>query len=142
MTYTKAFSEDKYSEIESALSQLPGLEAGGEVSISNLNTHEMAHVRWLVYDYLHHMGAKTRFRVKTDFDRKAIVIRRIGLSSVPQIQVNRSGLPSGLAKILEDLVAIDNLSQAETKLAELTEGGKISAGEFGQLLLELRRVMS
>ena len=142
MTYTKAYSEDKYGEIREALDQLPGLESGGEVTISNLNPHEIAHVRWLVYDYLHHMGAKSRFRVKTDHDRQAVVVRRIGLSSSPQIAVNRSGLPSGLAKILEDLVAIDDLEQAEAKLEQMVSDCIVGPSEYGRIIVELRRVMS
>lgn len=142
MTYTKTFDEAKFTEIEDLLKQLTNLESGGEVSISHLNAHEMAHVRWLIYDWLHHMGVKGKFRVRTDPERGALVVRRLGLTSTPHVEVNRSGLPSGLARILEDLVALDDQRQAEQKLELLVSEKKISHGEFGELLLELRRVFT
>jgi hypothetical protein len=142
VSYTQSFSEDKYASIQVALDQLPGLEAGGEVTLSNLNLHEVGHIRWLVYDYLHHMGVKNQFRMRTDWERKALVIRRLGVTSHIQIDVNRSGLARGLDSVLQKLVALDNLQQAEDELGKMLAQKEIAPEDMGKILLELRRIFS
>lgn len=142
MTYTLKFDEKKYAPIQQALDELAVLEPGGEVQIANLTLTDLGKARWLIYDYLSHTGAKSRFRVRVDRDRLTITIRRIGFSTQPQIISTRGSLPTPLEPLLQELIALDNLEKAEKLLGEWAQTGKVSAIELGQLLLELRRVMS
>lgn len=140
MTYTKVFDEAKYNEIKAITEELLTLESGSEMSISGLNPHELTHTRWLVYDWLYHNGVKHLFRVKTE--KSTLLIKRIGLTSIPRIEIVNENLSVGVGKILAELVALDNLQQAEAKLTQMAMDKQVSATELGQLLLELRRIFT
>ena len=142
MSYTTTFDEKKYAPIREAIEQLPGLEPGGEVIISGLSDYELNRARWLLYDYLFHTGAKSGFRVKQDAEKNEIIVRRIGIKSQPIVTVSRGGVPASLDSLLAELVALDDLKQAEDRLGEWVQEGRITAVQLGQLLVELRRAMS
>jgi hypothetical protein len=142
MTYTQKFVETKYAPIQEALDQLPGLVPGGEVKLSGLSDVELARARWLLYDWLFHTAAKSSFRIRLDRERREITVRKIGIDSKPVVSVSRGGIPLALENLLSELVALDDLQQAEALLGEWAQEGKVNATQLGQLLLELRRVMS
>ena len=140
MTYTKILDEAKYTEIRAITDELATLTAGEETSVSGLNPHELAHTRWLIYDWLYHNGVKNLFRVKTE--RDSLIIKRTGNTSIPRIEKRNSNLALGAQRILAELVALDNLKAAETKLMQMAMDKQISTTELGELLLELRRIFT
>lgn len=64
MSYSYKFSLERYTSIEKFIEQLGALEEGKTLSIELSSSAEAEKTRWLFYDYLHHIGASSSYRIK------------------------------------------------------------------------------
>jgi len=136
MTYTKTFNPEKFAPIASILEQLQALVPGEKLTISLKTKSEQTNLRWLVYDWLHHMGLKKVFRLRIE-DLDLEIKRRIE----PEFEINISS-PIGRAHLDKLLKETITSSEPIEFLRSKKEAGKISAEEFGWLLGKYDKIMA
>jgi len=136
MTYTKTFNPEKFAPIASVLEHLQTLEPGEKLVISLSSSVELANLRWLVYDWLHHMGLKEAFRLKVE-DLGLEIKRR----AQPEFKINISS-PVGKAHLDKLLKETITSSEPIEFLRSKKEAGKINAEEFGWLLGKYDKIMA
>uniref|UniRef100_A0A6M3JXR0 Uncharacterized protein n=1 Tax=viral metagenome TaxID=1070528 RepID=A0A6M3JXR0_9ZZZZ len=136
MTYTKTFNPEKFAPIASVLEQLQALVPGEKLTISLKTKAEQTNLRWLVYDWLHHMGLKEVFRLRVE-DLGLEIKRRIE----PEFEINISS-PIGKAHLDKLLKETITSSEPIEFLRSKKEAGKINAEEFGWLLGKYDKIVS
>ena len=136
MTYTKTFNPEKFAPIASILEQLQALVPGEKLTISLKTKAEQTNLRWLVYDWLHHMGLKEVFRLRVEgLDLE--IMRR----AEPSFKISISS-PIGRAHLDKLLKETITSSEPIEFLRSKKEAGKISAEEFGWLLGKYDKIMA
>lgn len=130
--YTKKFNPDHYEELAPLLEQIQDLEEGSSLLVS-ASPKESREMRWLLYDWLHHMGLKSLFRIQDE--EGGFRVRRRGFSF--EFSLEEGPLPPSLALLFRELLS---LSREEAKERLGKERG-IEEKEKEQLLKRWKRVM-
>jgi hypothetical protein len=138
MTYTKAYAPERYARLGSAAEKLAELAPGEKLRLTELaDTKEIEELRWLLYDLLHHLGLKSQFRVKTDYEAREIVVQRRRTATARVSLELGVGLDEGRLRELVLLGAED----AAQRLSQWLEAKEITLGEASRLSEALERVM-
>lgn len=136
--YSKTFKKDRYNSIMGITNELSELEPGASLKISGLSPETLHETRYLLYDYLHHLGTKSLFRLKSEDG--LLVIKRLGLPGTVQVVMEKG--KDALDGLLKELITLDGSEKAEEKLAEWIKERKITAIEASDLFVRYRKVMS
>jgi hypothetical protein len=137
MSYSKVFSPEKYEVISNVIEAVSGLTPGGSISITNKEPEAMEKTRYLVYDYFHHMGLKSKFRIK--MIGEMIVIQRLGFRSESEIVTFGEKFDSSM---IERLIELWGEPEAEATLKNWIETKAISLEEGEELWTHVKRIMS
>ena len=135
MAYTKTFNPDKFMPLASHLERILELQPDERYEFKGMTSSQVVKLRWLLYDWLHHTGLKSRFRIKQIGTTTLFVLN----TTVPQVkgEVVREGVPTHLdGAFREALKSPDPVGV----LRQERDSGKITTAEMGQLLGELDRV--
>lgn len=137
MTYTRKFTPERYRPITEVISKLEKLRSGGRVVISGLERETLMRVRYLVYDWLSHMGVKESYRLKMDYPRKELIVQHLGSPEELRVRVEVGGVSDELMKEL-----IDNEERAKDLVEEWVSEGRVTKNEGEELLSALEQVLS
>jgi len=64
--YTKEFKSSRYKSLIPILEEIQDLGDEGSFWIRNLTKRQAAKMRWLLYDWLHHMRLKNVFQIHSE----------------------------------------------------------------------------
>jgi hypothetical protein len=138
MTYTKAYTPERYARLGATTEKLAELAPGEKLRLTELvDMKEIEELRWLLYDLLHHLGLKSQFRVKTDYEAHEIVVQRRRMTAACVSVELGTGLDEGR---LRELVLLGTEAGAQ-RLSEWLEAKEITLGEASRLAEALERVM-
>jgi len=138
MTYSHKYTEARYNQIAGLLTQVQRLEPGGRVRVSGLAPEEQSRVRSLLYDWLHHVGLKARFRVRSEAGRLTVIDLRFKDELTLQVETPLTSKEE--SEMMGEL--IQRFEESEAVLLCWLEEGKITEGKRDQLREKLRVVMS
>ena len=130
MSYSHKFNSEKYSSISSVIAKIEEMVGGDRVVVKGLDRDQVGMIRYLLYDWLSHVGLKRMFRLRTEWDVGEIVIKHLGTPVGMEVEVKRA--VKGLEKELEELILEDN---PEDRVEQWIKEGKIELEE-GEVLLE------
>jgi len=135
MSYTKHFDPSKFEPIEDTLKQMQSLEPGGKLFLHNFPMEHWESYRWLIYDWLHHMGLRGKFRVKV-VEGLPMVIRK----GFPPVTLEKQGaeLEVRLDNILKEMITSEKPLDLVREKARL---GTITPEELGVLIAKFDEVM-
>lgn len=134
MTYTKKFNPAKFTHLTETFQSLLDLSPGDKITLGGLEIGALFRTRWLVYDWLHHMGMREQFRI-SQREGELVIIRKGG--TPPIIKKETSSLAE-LEPFLEDMLRADD---PISWLRETRKEKKITAEEMGILLDRYNEVM-
>jgi len=112
--YTKNFNPERYKDIKDILEKIQALEPGSRLSIKGLRRDEIHQLRWLLYDWMFHMGIKSKFQLRQD--ENELIVRRKGKMKF-ELETQGITLPSDLDSLLRELLLLTE----EEMLARLRE---------------------
>lgn len=137
MTYTRKFNEARYRPIAEVISKLERLRSGGRVVVGGLEREALARVRYLLYDWLSHMGLKESFKIKMDYARSELIVQHQGAPASLRVRVELGGVRDDL---MRELIA--NEERAQDLVNEWLSEGKITKEEGTELMLALEQVLA
>lgn len=137
MTYTRVFNPKRYRVIEGVIPKIEGLSPGGRVIVSGLEREALARVRYLLYDWLSHMGLKESFKIKMDYAREELTVQHQGAPESLRVRVE---LPSVRDDLMRELIA--NEERAEDLVNEWLREGKVTKEEAVELMAALAQVLA
>jgi hypothetical protein len=135
MGYSKIFKPERYESIAKVLEAVQTLHPGGRLTISGGSKEELGVIRYLVYDFLWHMGLKGKFRVKTL--ESSLLVLRLGFREEPKVRVEREQ-----GELVEALIELWDTKAAEAQLKEWVSSGKISTEEGDELWKSVEKIMA
>ncbi|MFA5036966.1 MAG: hypothetical protein WC479_07305 [Candidatus Izemoplasmatales bacterium] len=130
MTYSKIIHPEQTQELQGIFSELEKLTPGAQLKLEGLKGDLIGRVRYALYNWLHQMGIKRLFRIRTEIAFGRISILRLGLPSDLRLTVERP--QAGLGALLEELVKTDE-AEVDEQIITWIKQGKISIEEAGQL---------
>jgi len=134
MTYTKKFNAAKFTHLTETFKNLLDLPPGGKLTLGGMEIGTLFRTRWLVYDWLHHMGLRKQFKV-SQREGELVIIRKGGPS--PILKRETPSLAE-LEPLLKDMLQVDD---AVAWLREARREKKITAEEMGILLDRYNEIM-
>lgn len=142
MTYTKKLdlTDPDYQALQGFFAQAETLEPGSRLTLNDFNPKQLDHIRWLIYNWLNHLGLKHLFKLKTDRDRGELVLYRKGLGNLGT-KLDRLGLSSRLEEILKPLVGMEE-KEVEIALHDLFVKKEVTLVESLEILEQWKKVMS
>ena len=135
MAYTRRFEPDRYDEITMITSKLPDMSPGEKFIFRGVD--DIAHIKWLLYDWLHHMGFKKNYTLYED--HTTLTIRRKGLSAGVTVEREAPPMSGRGREILKEMITSENPVELVTRYKDI---GDVNIAEMGELLVEYNRVMS
>jgi hypothetical protein len=133
--YTKNFDPARFEKIRYILEPLQNLSPGEKITISGFSREEKITTRWLLYDWMSHMGVKSLFRIK-EIDDHLMVIRK----AQEQGRITTSTiLSSSCDKILQEMITTsdDPIDLLRAKLREK----EITSDEFTLIIGKYLKLM-
>lgn len=116
--YTKKFVPERYLEIKPILEKIQKLSPG-EVLLVRDSNESLYSIRWLLYDWLYHMGLKNLFKIATEEPNLRIIRKKNLHFETKREQV----LLSDQAKaVLVDLLMLDEKELDEAVAKEVEKG--------------------
>jgi len=137
MAYTTKWDQSRYEGISLILKDMIALEDGGSLLLSFSSREDLVRTRYLIYDWLSHQGLKKNFKIRTRFERLALLVEKSGFSPEVVVEKGREPLSPRLEEILKDLLQWEKPQEA---LLELLKKEEISGGDFDRLRENLRRI--
>lgn len=138
MTYSRSYKSDRYEHIADILTKVSRLEPGGRLVIKGLAIAEMTKVRSLLYDWLHQMGMKQRFRLKAEADRLNVIDLRLRNEVSLMVETPLTSREEEL--LMGEL--IENYENAEAVLECWVKEGKITDTRAKELKVKLDAVLT
>jgi len=127
MTYSTIFNPERYRDIQRHLDALGDLPEGQFYELSGSSPKELQKARLLVYDWLHHMGLKGSFRIRTF--GSALLVERIGRLTGLTGRLLQRGISPRLDKAIQQALGAKNPAQ---ELKQAVQRGQISQEELGE----------
>jgi hypothetical protein len=138
MTYSRKFDLNRYTRLGNLPEKLADLEPGQRAKLTELTgVREIEELRWLLYDLLHHLGLKSQFRVRTDYEAREIVVQR-RRTNVARVELDCSGLDEGK---LRELVCLRERGDVDKALESWVNEKKLTLSEALRLAEEWEKVM-
>lgn len=137
MGYSEKFNPEKYEPLQKVISAVQALEPGQSTVMTVGSAEDLSKARMLLYEVLHHLGVKTRFRIKV-LGPTQLLILRLGFRSEPSTQT----FGIGKDKEIEELIEVWGEPQAEALLQGWVTSGRVTKEEGVELWEHLKRIMS
>lgn len=139
MTYTRRYDPRRYTRLGDLPQKLGDLGPGQRAKLTELGqtVSEIEEIRWLLYDLLHHLGLKSQFRIRTDYDAREITVQR-KRTTAARVELDLGGLDEGF---LRELVCLEP-EQVEGQLAQWISEKKITLSQASRLAEELEKIMT
>lgn len=137
MGYSTSYNEARYKPIAKVIQKVKQLNAGERVRVKGVDKDALGRMRSLMYDWLSHMGLKSRFRIKTDYKFCELEIRDLRFSNGLDITVE-SAKVAGLEPLLEELIKSE---EPKELVSQWIEEEKITVRDGSALLERLTEIL-
>ena len=134
MTYTKKFNPAKFTHLEETFKTLLDLSPGEKLTVGGVGVESLHSTRWLIYDWLYHMGMNKKFKI-SEREGELVIIRKGG--AIPTLRRETPTLKQ-LEPLLEEMLGSKD---ASLWLREARREERITAEEMGILLDRYNKVM-
>jgi len=106
MSYTKEYDPNQYREIEEHISQIMAMEPGEQLWYKDLEPNVLSRLRWLIYNYLHHMKLKPMYSIKT-LRGSDLLIQRRGCKTMPILERASRHEESHIEELVKRFLSLD-----------------------------------
>jgi len=138
MSYSKHFNPARYEPIAKVLEAVQALRPGGRLTITGASSEELGQTRYLVYDFLWHMGLKEMFRLRT-LGEGTLLIQRLGLGDSVKVEIAAN---TKRGEMIETLIELWDTEAAKDQLKEWVDSRKISAEDGDELWTSVQKIMA
>lgn len=135
--YSKQFDQKRYEPISRAVGQIEKLSPGGKVTIENLTREQMVRVRYLLYDWMSHLGVKQSYRIRTDYSTKQITVTHLGAYENMDVSISQGS--KYLEPFVEQLIGLEN---PEEQIRLWITEKKLNVEQGAEILRSLKEVMA
>ena len=106
MTYSSTYDPNRYTSISQAIRSIENMRSGGRIVIDGLEREVIGRMRYLLYDWMSHLGIKKSYRIRSDPHRGEITILHLGMSDTMNI---REDVPNTeVENLVGELIGIEN----------------------------------
>lgn len=137
MGYSTSYNEARYEPIAKLIQKVKGLNPGERVKVRGVDKQALGRMRSLMYDWLSHMGLKSRFRIKTDYHFLELEVQDLRFSESADITVE-SAKVAGLEPLLEELIKSE---EPKELVRQWVKEEKISVRDGSALLERLTEIL-
>lgn len=138
MSYTKRFDKEKYDDLSWVTEKLKLLKPGGRLVVGPFRgERQLNRARFMLYDWLNHMGLKQLFRVRTRLRQGELEVENLQWPEGAEVTVVQG--MKRTERLLEELVLA---GEPKKKIEQWVRERRISNQDGVELLQRLEEILS